>query len=275
VTSTPTALAPIDGRAPAARSSRVSPAVWAARASVLIAGAVAWQALAWSLGSLMLPSASATLWALVRLAQGGELWRALSVSNEALVLGYAVAAAAGVPLGLVLGRAPRLAAFVDVLLDWLLAVPMPAVIPLVVMATGIDLLSRLLVVCLFAFPIIVVHAAAGARGVEPELVAMGQAFGASPAQIGRRIVLPATLPAVLVGLRLGLARGISGMIAVELLLVAAGVGRLIDRFQGDFDAPAVYAVVVVVLAEAVLLTGALRRVERRLALRRADDPVFA
>jgi ABC-type nitrate/sulfonate/bicarbonate transport system permease component len=75
---------------------------------------------------------------------------------------------------------------------------------------------------------------------------------------------------VLVGLRLGLSRAISGMVAVELLLVAVGVGRLIQRFQGDFDAPAVYAVVLVVVAEAVLLAGVLRRVERRLALRRAD-----
>jgi ABC-type nitrate/sulfonate/bicarbonate transport system permease component len=60
------------------------------------------------------------------------------------------------------------------------------------------------------------------------------------------------------------------MVAVELLLIAVGVGRLIQRFQGDFDAPAVYAAVLVVVAEAVLLAGALRRVERRLALRRVD-----
>jgi ABC-type nitrate/sulfonate/bicarbonate transport system permease component len=253
----------LDDRAPSSWT-------WATRIGLLVAGGVAWEALARGLGSLMLPGPAATLAALTCLAQGGELWRALWASNEALVLGYGLAATVGVPLGLLLGRVRALGAFADVLLDILLATPMPAVIPLLVMATGIGLETRLLVVFLFAVAIIVVHAAAGARGIDPELVAMARAFGAGRAQRGRRIVLPATLPAVLLGLRLGLSRAISGMVAVELLLVAVGVGRLIERFQGDFDAPAVYAVVIVVVAEAVALTAALRWAERRLALGRAE-----
>jgi NitT/TauT family transport system permease protein len=222
----------------------------------------------------MLPTASATLAALARVARSGELWQALWTSNQALTLGYLLAALVGVPLGLLLGRAPRLGPFADVFLDILLFTPMPAVIPLLVMATGLDLQTRLLVVFLFAVAIIAVHAAAGARGVDPELVEMARALGARRVQLCRRVLLPGALPAVLAGLRLGLARAISGMVAVELLLVAVGVGRLIERFQGDFDAPAVYAIVLVVVAEAVLLTAAIRRIERRLALRRAE-PVFA
>jgi NitT/TauT family transport system permease protein len=238
--------------------------------ALLVVGAAAWEGLARGLGSLMLPGAVATLAGLARLAHGGELWPALWTSNEALLLGYLLAAAVGVPLGLLLGRAPRLGAFADGLLDILLVTPMPAVIPLLVMITGLGLGTRVLVVFLFAVAIIAVHGAAGARGVDPDLVEMARAFGGGRAQIGRQVLLPGALPAVLVGLRLGLSRAISGMVAVELLLVAVGVGRLIQRFQGDFDAPAVYAVVLVVVAEAVLLTGILRRVERRLALRRAD-----
>jgi NitT/TauT family transport system permease protein len=222
----------------------------------------------------MLPTASATLAALARLAHGRELWLALWTSNQALVLGYLLAAAVGVPLGLLLGRAPRISAFVDVFLDILLLTPMPAVIPLLVMATGLGLETRLLVVFLFAVAVIAVHAAAGTRGAHPELVEMAHAFGARSVQLWRRVLLPGALPAVLVGLRLGLARAISGMVAVELLLVAVGMGRLVQRFQGDFDAPAVYAVVLVVVTQAVLLTAIIRRVERRLA-RRLADLVFA
>lgn len=259
-----------DGPGPPHRPPDHSSWAWAIRAGVLVAGAAAWEGLAQAVGSLMLPSASATLAALARLAHGGELWYALWTSNQALLLGYLLAALTGVPLGLLLGRAPRLSAFADVFLDILLLTPMPAVIPLLVMATGLGLETRLLVVFLFAVAIIAVHAAAGVRGVDAEIVEMARAFGAGRAQLCRRVILPGALPAVFVGLRLGLSRGISGMVAVELLLIAVGVGRLIQRFQGDFDAPAVYAVVLVIMAEAVLLTGALRRVERRLALRRTD-----
>jgi ABC-type nitrate/sulfonate/bicarbonate transport system permease component len=245
-----------------------------AHAGILVVGAATWEVLAREIGSLMLPTASATFAALARLTRSGELWHALWTSNQALALGYLVAALAGVPLGLVLGRARRLGPSADVILDILLFTPMPAVIPLLVMATGLGLETRFLVVFVFAVAIIAVHAAAGVRSVDPELVEMARVFGARRAQVGRQVLFPSALPAVLVGLRLGVVRGISGMVAVELLLVAAGVGRLIQRFEGDFDAPAVYAVALVVVAEAVLLTGAVRRLERRLALRRAD-PVFA
>ena len=218
----------------------------------------------------MLPGAGATLLALAGIAGGGDLWRALWTSNQALLVGYLLAIVIGVPLGLLAGRARRLGAFAGVVLDVLLFTPTPAVIPLVVLATGLGLGTRALVVFVFAVAIIAVHTAAGARSADVEVIDMARAFGAGPLQLYRRVVLPAALPSVVVGLRLGLARGISGMVAVELLLVAVGLGRLLERFQGDFDAAGVYAVVLVIVAEAVLLTGALRRVERRLALRRAD-----
>jgi NitT/TauT family transport system permease protein len=138
------------------------------------------------------------------------------------------------------------------------------------MATGLGLGTRVLVVFLFAVAIIAVHASAGARSVDAEVIDMARAFGATRVQLGRRIIWPAALPAVLVGLRVGLSRAVSGMVAVELLLVAVGIGRLIERYQGNFDAPAIYAVVLVVVVEAVLLAGLLRRVERRLAGGRAE-----
>ena len=238
--------------------------------ALLALALAAWEGLAWGLGSLMLPGPAATLGALVRLGAGQELWAALWISNQALLLGYFLAVLVGVPVGLVLGRASRPSALAAVVLDILLFTPMPAVVPLLVMTTGLGLGTRVLVVFLFAVAIVAVHAAAGARGVDAETVDMARAFGARRVLLYRRVVWPGALPAVLVGLRLGLARAISGMVAVELLLVAVGVGRLLERFEGNFDAPAVYAVVLVVVAEALLLTELLRRAEGRLVGRRAE-----
>ena len=93
---------------------------------------------------------------------------------------------------------------------------------------------------------------------------MARSFGASERQLWRTVVLPGALPAVVTGLRLGLGRAFTGMIAVELLLVAVGVGRLILDFQGVFDAGAVYAIVLLLVAEAVLLLRGLTWLERRL-----------
>jgi NitT/TauT family transport system permease protein len=90
---------------------------------------------------------------------------------------------------------------------------------------------------------------------------------ATEMQLWRKVLLPGALPATISGVRLGLARAISGMVAVELLLISVGLGRLILRYQADFEAASVYAVVLVVLAEAVLLIGSLRWLEKRLSPR--------
>ncbi len=55
------------------------------------------------------------------------------------------------------------------------------------------------------------------------------------------------------------------MITVELLLVAVGIGRLILEFQGTFRSADLYATILVVIAEAVLVLQLLRLVEQRLA----------
>jgi ABC-type nitrate/sulfonate/bicarbonate transport system permease component len=53
------------------------------------------------------------------------------------------------------------------------------------------------------------------------------------------------------------------MVTMELLLIAVGIGRLILTFRSVFDAAAVYATILVVLTEAVLLNRLASGVERR------------
>ena len=69
----------------------------------------------------------------------------------------------------------------------------------------------------------------------------------------------------MMGVRLGLARAVEGMVVVELLLVAVGLGGLLLDYQGRFDAGHVYGIVLVVIAEAALLSLAGRHLERRLS----------
>jgi ABC-type nitrate/sulfonate/bicarbonate transport system permease component len=70
---------------------------------------------------------------------------------------------------------------------------------------------------------------------------------------------------MLLGARVGLARAVTGMVMVELLLVAVGLGRLLVNSQANFLAGDVYAVVLVILSEALLLMKLTRWLEHRLA----------
>lgn len=246
----------------------VSPAAW--RVVLVVALLVVWELGARSAATLLLPSASGTLAALGALLASPGFWAAMWRSHQPFLTGFAAAATIGVPIGLLLGRWPMLGAWFRPHLQVLLVTPMSAVIPLVVVVAGLSLWARSFVVFAFAVPVIAAAAEAGMRDVDERLMEMARAFGATRTQVTWRVRLPGAWPAVVTGLRVGLARAFSGMVVGELVLMAAGIGGLILQFQADFDAASVYAVALVVVAEAVMLMRLARQAERTLTAWRRE-----
>lgn len=249
------------GRHPALPRSRK----WGLRALSLIVVLGVWELAARAFHSLLFPAPGATASALTQLVVQPSFWISFWISNQALVLGFSCAALGGITLGLWMGRWQTLERVVNPYLNILLATPMSALIPLLILAAGFGLPARSLVVFSFSFVVIVVNTRTGLRTLDPSWTEMARSFGASEWQIWRAILLPGALPAIVTGLRLGLGRALTGMVAVELTLVAVGIGRLILDFQGMFEAGFVYATVLVVMLEAMLLLSVMRWLERRIA----------
>ena len=247
-----------------ARNQPALPVRWL-RVLSFVALAAGWEWLAYRLHSLLLPSFTATAAALARLVTTRALWQAVWISNHALVLGFSLACLVGVPLGLLLGRWRAIEPYVDPYLSIVLVTPRSTLIPIVIMATGLGLTSRLLVVFSYAVVVITVNVRAGMRTILPSWVEMAHSFGASEWQLWRRILLPGAFPAVLTGLRMGLTRAVSGMVSVELLLMAVGLGRLVLYYRGTFDSASLYAVSFIIILEALLLSEGAGWLERRFA----------
>lgn len=235
------------------------------RLLTLLIIAIAWEAFARMVGGLLIPTFLETVVAIGELVVDPEFWDALLVSNQALTVGFLISVMVGVPLGLAMGRFRTLEAASDPYMNILLVTPMAAVIPLLVMSVGIGLTSRVVLVVLFAIPMIVANARTGVRQVDPVLIEMARTFGASERSIWWRILLPGALPAVMTGIRIGLGRGITGMVVVELLMVSVGLGGLILEFRGFFKSELLYATVVLVVVEALLLISLAGWIERRVA----------
>lgn len=245
----------------------VGAADWVLRLAGGLLLAILWEASGRISSSLLLPSFTETVAALAQLMTGGELWRALWISNQALLLGFTAALVTGVAAGVALAASPRLAPWLDPYLHLLLVVPTTALVPIVFMATGPGLATRSVVVGIFATPIVAQCVRTAVEQVDPRLVDLARSLCASRLQTWRRVMLPASAPGLAVAARLGLARAVEGMVVVELLLVAVGVGGLLLDYQGRFDSAHVYAVILVVMAESSVLSHAARRLERRIAIR--------
>jgi NitT/TauT family transport system permease protein len=202
----------------------------------------------------------------VSLIRDPTVWNAFIVSNQALVLGFGISIIVGIPAGLLIARYRSAEEYIDPYLSMLLVTPMAALIPIIVMSPlGIGIGARVLLVVVFAIPVVIVNARAGIRSVDRSLIEMATSYGAGERQIWREILLPGALPAIMTGVRLGLGRAVTGMVIIELLLVAVGIGSLILSFRGLFMPDMLYGVVVLVVIEALILVSIVRVVERRVA----------
>lgn len=242
----------------------VGQSAWIYRLATLVLFAGAWEIFAIRDGGLLIPTFSETVVSLGQLLLDSQMWYALYVSNQALVIGFGISVVAGIPLGLTLGRFRRAERLLDVYLDILLVVPMAALIPILVMSVGIGLNARVLLVVLFSIVMVVVNARAGVRQVHPSLIEMALNLGATERQLWRKILLPGALPAIMTGVRLGLGRAVTGMIIVELLMVSVGLGGLMIEYRAMFNGPDLYSLVIIVVVEALLLITFVKALERRI-----------
>ena len=235
------------------------------RLLTLAVAATLWEVGANASTSLLIPSFSDTAAAFASLVADPRLWEALAISNQSLVIGFAASVLIGIPLGLAMGRFRRVESFSDFYLGVLLVTPMAAIMPLLIMATGLGLASRAILVTLSSIVVVVAHTRAGMRQVDPALIEMSRSFQASELQLWRRILIPGSMPGILSGLRLGLSQAVGAMIVIELLMVAVGIGAMMLEFRGRFMADFLYASVLVVVIEALVLVVGVDVLERVVA----------
>ena len=212
-----------------------------------------------------LPTFTRTMTALGQLIAEGRLVEGLLATNQALVLGFLLAVAVSVPLGVAMGSNALLARITQPYMTIFLAVPTIALVPIVQTVFGLTLAARVVIVFLFSFVYIAVNTMVGVRTVDPSFRQMAQSYGAGRGRMLLEVILPGALPGVMSGIRLGLGRALVGMVVAELALVGAGVGSLIIEFQGRIRIAEVLAVVIAIIVEGVVLMELARRLELRLA----------
>lgn len=224
---------------------------------------LAWQLFTMKFDSVLIPSSLGTVRAVIELIFEAQTWKSFWLSNQSLAIGFLLSIVVGVIIGLVIGRVAWMERVLDPWLDFLLVLPMAMMMPVIIMTLGFSLSARVLIVFLFAVPVVIINTRAGIREVSPELIDMARVFGANEFHLWRHILIKASAPVMWSGFRSGLARAISGMVLSELLLVAVGVGMMFQIFQGQFDPDKTFGLVALLVAESLFLLKVLRLIERR------------
>lgn len=182
---------------------------------------------------------------------------------------FAVSVLAGLALGALVQRLPRVRRAIDPLLASWYAVPFFVFYPLLVALFGLNALPLVAIGVVFATPAMMLSTIAGFDRVPRVLHKVARAYRLTRAEEIMRITLPAAAPALFTGLKLAFAYSFIGVIAGEFILAARGLGFGIAYAYESFETRKMYALMLLVLLVSVGVNGALQAWEGRLARRRA------
>src|SRR5471032_1771822 len=223
-----------------------------------------WQAASLALNNDSFPTALEAIRAVPAILGDKDALINILASLRRMAMGFGIAVAVSIPLGLLMGRSRAVASFFNPLLMVIYPVPKAALMPIIMLWLGVGDVAKTLVIFLGVSLPVIYHSFAGAKAVEEKMLWSGAAMGLSAAQRMIRIVLPAALPEILTGCRTGLVLALITMVTSEMIARQSGAGNILFNAldMGQYDT--VYAMIIIIGAMGIGLDAAFERLRARL-----------
>ena len=194
-----------------------------------------------------------------------EFWRDLRVTLSAILQGAAIGTVAGILIGVAMGRMREINWFLSTYIRSLYALPLIALVPIVILWVGYQPAARLVIVVISVFLPVAVTTADGTRAISKDYLDVGKMFGARTHQIWFGIALPSAMPHIVAGIELGFARGITNAIAVEVLASVPGMGMSVFTKSNELNENASLVYVMCLAIFAVLARALMSSLRKWLA----------
>jgi NitT/TauT family transport system permease protein len=164
----------------------------------------------------------------VRLTIAGILPHHAIETLARLSAGFALAAVAGVAIGIAMGRSRRAEDIFLPLVSIIAPIPGIAYAPLFLLWFGLGNFATVLLVGFASSFAVIINTWTGVKAVKEIWVRSAQSMGADNRRLFRQVILPGALPYILTGLRLGMAQAWRILVVVEMLAgVQWGLGWMI------------------------------------------------
>ncbi|MHB0859553.1 MAG: ABC transporter permease [Anaerolineae bacterium] len=247
------------------RAAALRWSVWAPPIVLVLAALALWQlaVAALQIQDWLLPAPLSIVragWE-ARALLGPHIWQ----TAQETVIGFTLALAVGISLGILIDASPLARNAVYPLLVVSQTIPIIAIAPLLAIWLGYGIWPKIIVVGLICFFPIVVSTSDGLRAVDPELVALLRTMGASPRDVFAKVRLPGAMPSVFSGIKIAITYSVVGAILGEWVGASRGLGVFMLRATNSFRTDWVFASMAVTAVLSVLLF-ALATVAERLLL---------
>jgi ABC-type nitrate/sulfonate/bicarbonate transport system permease component len=192
--------------------------------------------------AILLPPPIDALGALLSGLAGGPLLKDFAVTVWRTVQAFMIAAAVGMPLGVLLGSNEKAYRSVEFLIDFFRSTPSSALIPLFLMIFGVSDVNKVAIAAFGALLIVVFNSAYGVINARKQRVMAAKVMGASRWQVFKDVLIWESLQPSFVGLRSAVSMALVIVIVAEMFIGAdSGLGNRIINSQQVMNVKDMYA----------------------------------
>jgi len=191
------------------------------------------------------------------------LWKNSLVTLWTTLAGFVIAIVSGLVLGLLVGGFRSVNAGLYPLMVAFNCIPKVALVPILVIWFGIGEVPAILTAFLISFFPVVVNVATGVSTIEPETEDVLRALGASKWDVMTKIGIPRAMPYFFGSLKVAITLAFVGTVISEFTAANAGLGHLMISAQSQFNVPLVFAGLVGLAVEGIIMYAIMAEIEKR------------
>ncbi len=199
---------------------------------------------------------------------GYTLFEHLLSSFQRFGMGFLIAVAIGIPLGLLMAWFAWVDRLVTPVFDAVRFVAPIAWVPFAALWFGTGIGGPVLIIFMGAFPPVLINTYRGAKNVDRKYIEAAQMLGASHWRAMTQVLLPAAVPSIVAGLRVSAGLGWQSLVGAELIVASSGVGYLMVKGQASVSTATVMSGMLAIGVVGVAIDVALRRLQQAIEARR-------
>jgi ABC-type nitrate/sulfonate/bicarbonate transport system permease component len=227
-----------------------------------------------AVSNFLLPPLSVVLERVWQDTVSGDLLLNLGATLYRGLFGFAIAAVAGVIIGILIARNAAVRWFFDPIVSIGFPMPKIAFLPIFMLWFGLYDTSKVTMIAVSAIFPVVTATVVATQGVEKELVWSARSLGAGERQLLWEVVLPAALPQILTGLQVALPISLIVAIVTEMLMGGTGLGAAMINASRFADSPGVFAGILEIALAGFCLVKGIAMLRRHLLIwhQEAQEP---
>lgn len=196
-------------------------------------------------------------------AESGLLWEHVWASVSRVLTGFGIAFVVSIPVAFLMAWYDPFRHVVEPWIQFIRNIPPLAYVFLIIAALGIGQTSKITVIFIAAFLVMVITIYQGVKGVDVTLIKAARVLGATQKDIFFKVTIPASTPFILVAARLGLSTSLTTLMASEIVGGDKGIGMMIQQASGYYQMDVVLLGIILLGIIGICFEKIVRFLERR------------